>query len=80
MSFFERTKVTIPFWEELMTNLTPGPALIGEMRDVRRFRLRHGADDFPGVRLRLHRLRPEVDFHSASLKEKELRKGVAMPI
>jgi hypothetical protein len=27
-----------------------------EMRDVRRFRLGHGADDFPGVRLRLHRL------------------------
>src|SRR5262249_14201086 len=23
MSFFERTNVTIPFWEELMTNLTP---------------------------------------------------------
>src|SRR5262245_57612442 len=39
----------------------PGPSTYREMRDVRRFRLRHGADDFPGVRLRLHRLRPEVD-------------------
>jgi|SRR6516165_646511 len=28
MSSFERTNVTVPFWEELMTNLTPGPALI----------------------------------------------------
>src|SRR5262249_29792713 len=41
--------------------LDPGPSTYREMRDVRRFRLRHGADDFPGVRLRLHRLRPEVD-------------------
>src|SRR5215510_14018916 len=41
--------------------LDPGPSTYREMRDVRRFRLRHGADDLPGVRLRLHRLRPEVD-------------------
>src|SRR5215467_7250511 len=41
--------------------LDPGPSTYREMRDVRRFHLRHGADDLPGVRLRLHRLRPEVD-------------------
>src|SRR5262245_384854 len=41
--------------------LDPRPSTYREMRDVRRFRLRHGADDLPGVRLRLHRLRPEVD-------------------
>jgi hypothetical protein len=36
MSSFERTNVTVPFWEELMTNLTPGPALIvrSETSDV----------------------------------------------
>jgi hypothetical protein len=34
--------------------LDPGPSTYREMRDVRRFRLRHRADDSPGVRLRLH--------------------------
>src|SRR6516164_1193713 len=81
MSFFERTNVAIPFWEELMTNLTPGPALIvrWETSDVCVSVIEPMTFQESDCVFTAFDQRSISNNHSASLKEKELRKGVAMP-
>src|SRR5215467_13768012 len=67
-SFFEASHVGVRkhvgnayFLERRDGELHPGPATHRENRDVSSSHLRQRADDFPGVGLRLHRSRPQVE-------------------
>ena len=73
MSFFERTNVAIPFWEELMTNLTPGPALIvrRETSDVSVSVMEPMTFQESDCVFTALDQRSISNNHSASLKEKE---------
>ncbi len=80
-SSFERTYVTSPFREELMTNLIPGPALMvrRESSDVSVSFIEPMIFQESDCAFTAFDHRSISNNHSPRLKEKELRKGVATP-
>src|SRR5262249_61867816 len=80
-SSFERTYVTIPFRGELMANLIPGPALMvrREASDVSVSFIEPMIFQESDCTFTAFDHRSISNNHSSRLKEKELRKGVAMP-
>src|SRR5260370_30186285 len=81
MQYFETMNLTNPFLENLMKNLTPGPALIvrWETSDVSGSVIEPMTLQESDCAFTAFDQRSISDNHSTSLKEKELRKGVAMP-